>query len=1410
MADLIKLKTGTIAKLEGKNANGTPTVALDKGSIYFAVDTSNHLGKIVYDAPVGTNGVDRIVMSTRAEYADEANIAQNVEGVVAINHGGTGATTATGARSNLELGNAKIFYGTCDTAAGTTEKAVTCTEFTSGDLVKGAVVFVAFTNTNSGAVANLTLNVNGTGAKPIKKYYNNGINNLTSAAELIANSIIPFVYIGTHWVAFGLDYNNTYSSMSQAEANTGTATTGRIITAKVLTDTIANRIADALSDTNAMIYKGLIGATADIPNNHQAGWVFKVSTAGTYVGENCEVGDLIICIVDGTTANNDDWMVVQKNIDKALYKSSNTFTNEHMLLADGTDGKVKSVAINPTLTLTAGTSEVGPKFKISVGGKTSSESTLGTANASTYGVTKLTNTVDASQESLAATPKLVSAAVTNGINALDVSDTADSTKYVSAVSEANGKISVSRASFSPSITVTAGDASNAPKINVTVAGNSGTAQSIGTATTAVYGATKLSNDSSSTEESLAATPKGVWTAINTLDGAITGTPSASKTVTAFSQTNGKVSATFGNISIGAGQITSGTLAVANGGTGQTSIANIKAGKDGAGNTITTTYATKAEVNDLLAATDAMIFKTVIGAAADFPSPPYDAGWTYKIGAFGTYAGKICEVGDLLICVKDRAEGETGSDDDWMVVQTNLDNGLFKGTNVFADGQMLLADSTVGKVKAVNIGPEIDMTAGTANEAPKFTITVGGVESNSASIGTANTSVYGATKLSDAVNSNSTSLAATANAVKKAYDLAASKTSNVGTITGVTAGAGLTGGGTSGNVTIGHSNSITAITTEGLYKIKYDAQGHITGALLQNVTDNTSNADVSNSDTNLITGRTLYYQLAKKGYTTNTGTVKSVATGGGLTGGTITTTGTISHAVPENASNGIKGGTGRTYLQSITTDAYGHVTGYTTASETVTNTDTKVNVVARGTTKAYLLADTTAPTNTAVAHTAVAETGVYLDTTAGKLVASSFSGSGAGLTSLNASNISSGTLAKERLATSGVTAGTYQGITVDAYGRVTGAVNHTYPTSLATDTGTAAITLASAGTYKLTAGGTSVIFKMPTSNNYSHPTGDGNLHIPATGTNSGGKFLKAGSTAGAISWATLTKADISDFPTSLAPTSHSHGNIANGGTISSTGVAIANGDYLLISDASNSGKIERTSITFDGSTATKALTQKGTWETFNNYTHPTATAHNSGLYKVTVDALGHVTAATAVTKADITGLGIPGSDTDTKNTAGSTNSDSKLFLIGATSQAASATTYSDSEVYTTNGTLSAKILSTSAGVHTNTANSGTAGGVSLYSTDPNAYGVTMRQTGTSSGQLGKHGFMQGDWATYFTFSGAVNRGWVFRHAGANVASINGEGKAVFNGSVTVGGNAANNSGVRMEYNSTTKSLDFIFA
>lgn len=47
---------------------------------------------------------------------------------------------------------------------------------------------------------------------------------------------------------------------------------------------------------------------------------------------------------------------------------------------------------------------------------------------------------------------------------------------------------------------------------------------------------------------------------------------------------------------------------------------------------------------------------------------------------------------------------------------------------------------------------------------------------------------------------------------------------------------------------------------------------------------------------------------------------------------------------------------------------------------------------------------------------------------------------------------------------------------------------------------------------------------------------------------------------------------------------------------------------------------------------------------NKYTHPSYTAQSSGFWKVTVDATGHVSAVTAVTKADITNLGIPSTNT----------------------------------------------------------------------------------------------------------------------------------------------------------------------
>lgn len=81
----------------------------------------------------------------------------------------------------------------------------------------------------------------------------------------------------------------------------------------------------------------------------------------------------------------------------------------------------------------------------------------------------------------------------------------------------------------------------------------------------------------------------------------------------------------------------------------------------------------------------------------------------------------------------------------------------------------------------------------------------------------------------------------------------------------------------------------------------------------------------------------------------------------------------------------------------------------------TFTDKYVQVSLDTTTKAYLLATTTAPVSGQSAqHTAVADTGVYLDTSGGKLTATSFNGNGTNLTDLNASNLGTGTVPAARL------------------------------------------------------------------------------------------------------------------------------------------------------------------------------------------------------------------------------------------------------------------------------------------------------------------------------------------------------------------------------------------------------------
>lgn len=133
-----------------------------------------------------------------------------------------------------------------------------------------------------------------------------------------------------------------------------------------------------------------------------------------------------------------------------------------------------------------------------------------------------------------------------------------------------------------------------------------------------------------------------------------------------------------------------------------------------------------------------------------------------------------------------------------------------------------------------------------------------------------------------------------------------------------------------------------------------------------------------------------------------------------------------------------------------------------------------------------------------------------------------------------------------------------------------------------------------------------------------------------------------------------KADINHMHSNYASTTHTHTASEVGALSANTTIPSALSDLTADSTHRTVTDAEKTAwnakSNFSGSY--NDLTNKPAIP--SAYTHPSYTAKTSGLYKVTVDATGHVSAATAVTKADITALGIPASDTNTTYSAATTS------------------------------------------------------------------------------------------------------------------------------------------------------------
>ena len=160
------------------------------------------------------------------------------------------------------------------------------------------------------------------------------------------------------------DVNNALALKANlaSPALTGTPTAptapgGTNTTQLATTQFVKSEIASTIASLDVLVFKGVIDASTN-PNYPagDAGNTYRISVAGKIGGAsgiNVEVGDLLLCLVDGSPAGNQasvgaNWNISQVNIDGAVTSIETSTTDGDLVVFSGTSGKEMRKTTAPT------------------------------------------------------------------------------------------------------------------------------------------------------------------------------------------------------------------------------------------------------------------------------------------------------------------------------------------------------------------------------------------------------------------------------------------------------------------------------------------------------------------------------------------------------------------------------------------------------------------------------------------------------------------------------------------------------------------------------------------------------------------------------------------------------------------------------------------------------------------------------------------------------------------------------------------------------------------------------------------------------------------------------------------------------------------------------------------------------